>query len=75
MAVFDLNQWHVRLHRITGTMALHWCRATASELQQWSAELRAIAGEMAAKANAASFQPDQASPPDTDAPHAGHGSR
>jgi hypothetical protein len=55
MAVIDLNGWHRQLHRITGTMALHWCRVRPDEIAQWGRELQTIASEMqaaAAKANA-----------------------
>jgi len=70
MAEIDLNGWHRQLHQITGTMALHWCRASAAELVQWGRELREIAGEMQAAALQAPTATvpgdaaDQAAPPD-----------
>jgi hypothetical protein len=60
-----------RLHRITGTMALHWCRVTPVELKQWGREPQAIGGEMQVKANAPCALPDQTSPPDKDDPDIG----
>jgi hypothetical protein len=44
--VIDLDIWHHALHEITGSMALHWCRATPDELRAWSAALAAVAAEM-----------------------------
>ena len=48
----DLNRWHSMAHRVTGHMALRWCRASAKELRQWSAVFRQIADEMEAQAMA-----------------------
>jgi hypothetical protein len=42
----SLVDWHLRLHWITGSMALSWARATPSELVEWAHELRAIAQAM-----------------------------
>jgi hypothetical protein len=39
---------YTRLHKITGTMAVHWTRASTSDLAQWASELRAIAAAMEA---------------------------
>jgi hypothetical protein len=75
--MIDLNPWHRRLHRITGAMALHWCRVTATDLEQWSRELRGIAGEMqvAATANGQRAPSDQASSPETNDPRVEHENR
>jgi hypothetical protein len=72
MAVIDLNDWHRRLHRVTSSMALHWCRATSAELARWGRELQAIADDMAAKANAPLAPVDQAAPRETGDPRAAH---
>lgn len=50
---FDLNDWHRRLHRTTGAMALHWNRASAAELLQWVIELRTVAAQMTGAAETA----------------------
>jgi hypothetical protein len=43
---FDLNGWHRQLHAVTGGMALKWCRASSSDLQQWAKQLRSVVVEM-----------------------------
>ena len=77
--MIDLNPWHRRLHRITGAMALTWCRTTIADLDTWTRELRAIAVEMeiqraaTLKASAPSAPPDHRALPETDDPGVGRG--
>ena len=63
--VIEIDLWHVRLHRVTGAMAIRCRRATANDLAEWAAELAAIAAEML-KASAPSDAADRTAPSDTD---------
>jgi hypothetical protein len=49
----DLNDWHYRLHRVTGGMALAFVRASAGDLRGWAETLRGVADEMDAASLAA----------------------
>jgi hypothetical protein len=49
-APIDLREFHYRLHGVTGSMAIAWCRATPADLLVWADALRAIADAMAAAA-------------------------
>jgi hypothetical protein len=46
-----LVDWHERLHRVTGSMALLWTQTSAGDLRQWAGELRAVAAAMEAAAS------------------------
>jgi hypothetical protein len=48
-----MYEWHMALHQVTGSMALYWTRASASDLRQWAEELRAVAAAMEAAAGGA----------------------
>ena len=44
---------HHAIHRIGGSMALKFCRATPADLERWAKALRALADERVAEAEAA----------------------
>jgi predicted Zn-ribbon and HTH transcriptional regulator len=44
--MIDLNICHHALHRVTGSMATHFNRATPEDLTRWVAMLRKVASEM-----------------------------
>jgi hypothetical protein len=48
--MIDLNRLHHAVHQVSGSMALVWCRATATDLRQWAHALHTIADEMKAAA-------------------------
>ena len=42
----DLNKWHHAIHLVTGSMALHFNKATAVDLERWANALREVADAM-----------------------------
>jgi hypothetical protein len=42
----DLSEWHHAIHLVTGSMALHFNKATAADLERWANALREVADEM-----------------------------
>jgi hypothetical protein len=44
----DLNKWHHAVHQVTGSMASHFNKATAADLERWAKMLREVAEEMEA---------------------------
>ena len=47
--MIDLNRWHHAIHKITGSMALKFNKATPADLSRWTLALRTVAGEMEAE--------------------------
>jgi hypothetical protein len=43
---FDLNRWHRAIHKVTGSMALCFNKATPADLERWAKALREVAQEM-----------------------------
>jgi hypothetical protein len=54
--MIDLNGWYGSLNRVSGSMALRFCKATAADLQSWAKALRAAADEMDIAAAPATHQ-------------------
>jgi hypothetical protein len=63
----SLVDWHLRLHRVTGSMALRWARASSNELREWASELWAVAGAME-QAASGEWPPAEAEPTPSNAP-------
>ena len=55
----DLNKWHHALHLVTGSMALHFNRATAADLERWANALREVVDEMDATRRVAALEAGQ----------------
>jgi hypothetical protein len=49
--MIDLNDWHRRIHMVTGAMALRFNRAKPEDLAKWAGMLREIASQCLATAD------------------------
>jgi hypothetical protein len=61
--MYDLVEWHRRLHGVTGSIAVLFLQVTPNDLTSWAQELHAIAAAMASAARGtAPAEKDTATP-------------
>jgi hypothetical protein len=65
--MYDLVEWHRRLHGVTGSIAVRFLQVTPNDLTSWAQELHAIAAAMAREARAAAFPESKPPAPVADA--------